>query len=422
MPKRKQIVRYNPNVAALGMMGRTFVNRLSPNTLRTMRRQIRRWRGQLRRRGTSTALIRGTKRRALNYFSPSQNTKRKYKSVTANTAGTTHTTTRMIVRRTPKEQRFLRKLFRTNSQHKLYVQRFGFSFIGAGKNNECTWYSVTHNKFNNIFDYLRGRITAGISTAGLSGSALVSETSTINTPDNFIYLGKSTYNYEIFNPTNYNMTVYIYDLICKQDTPYGISYGGDQTATTSSSPEMCMQASTTSLVNSSSSGGWSIADPTNEVTSAVAANTPDWRTIGMKPTDYFYFNTMWKIKGMKKLVLPPASTHHHVVVYNPKRKISQGTFLYPRVKHESTDKHGVAGLTQSTLFGFEGQIVTERDQERDSGQVGTLPGKLIIKCVRKTNVYNFVQTSTVIRSANNLQQIQYPEIFSDLVIQEPEHT
>lgn len=342
---------------------------------------------------------------------------RRYTRVVGNAAGTTHTTSRMIVRKTPKQQRFMRKIFREGeSQHSKYIQRFGFSFVGATASNHTIWYSVTHLKFNNIVEYLLRRSQGFNQATGAITSVSNTRTSLGNQPSNFIYLGKCTFNYELYNPTNYNMTVYIYDLICKHDTPQQIQYGDTQTPATSSSPECCMEQSATYLENSDADG-WTVGDPTLEIqnTGPTTATQPDWRTVGMKPTDYYYFNSMWKVKGMKKIILPPTTAHHHVVIFNPKQKVALGSFLYRFQRHEQSDKHGVGGLTQSTLFGIEGQVATDADQANDNEKVGTLPGKLVVKCIRKVNVYNFSMKTQTIVAKNQLKQLQTPEIFTDLV-------
>lgn len=407
---------------------RGTVIRYNADMRRTARRAALRAARILARRGRITtrarSAIQAGVRRRLRLLTRRRR-KKKYNRIVANTSGTTHTTSRMIVRPTPKSQRLIRKIFREGeANHIKYVQRFGFSFIGATANNLAIWYSVTHLKFNNIYDMLLHRIinsAQNAHTADPSGSSMTSGIQTGNLPTNFIYLGKCTFNYELYNPTNYNMTVYIYDLVCKHDTPQQIQYGSGQNMTTSSSPECCMQQSSVALENTSNPGGWQVADPTAEIahTAQEPQTTPEWRSVGMKPTDYYYFNAMWKVKGMKKIILPPASAHHHVVVFNPKQKITLGSFMYRNQRHESTDKHGVGGLTQSTLFGIEGQVATESDQNVDNEKVGTLPGKLIVKCIRKMNVYNFSMKASTIISKNQLQALENPEIFSDLFEVQP---
>lgn len=378
---------------------------------------------RLKRRYGSTTL-RAIKRKRISPQS-SRRRKKKYQRIVANTSGTTHTTSRMIVRKTPKSQKLIRKIFREGeANHVKYVQRFGFSFIGAAANNQAIWYSITHLKFNNIVDMLYHRTVSEAQDIRYETPNINGVYTTSNQPTNFIYLGKCTFNYELYNPTNYNMTVYIYDLICKHDTPQQIQYGSTQVQETSSSPEMCMQQSANALQNTNQQGGWIVADPTDEVQHGNndPQSNPTWRTVGMKPTDYYYFNAMWKVKGMKKIILPPASAHHHVVVFNPKQKITLGSFMYRNQRHEKSDKHGIAGLTQSTLFGIEGQVATESDQQADNEKVGTLPAKLIIKCVRKLNTYNFSMRASTIISKNQLQDLAKPEIFSDLFEVQPEHT
>lgn len=419
MPRNNQIVRFRAYPYRLSNRTRALARRAASRAIqygvqRLKRRATQIVHGHVNKRRIITPNI----QRALYRRSRSA---RRYTRVVGNAAGTTRTTSRMIVRKTPKEQRFLRKMFREQHNQVKHVQRFGFSFIGASGNNKAIWYSVTHLKFNNIMECLRYRRNDAAQNVSSTAFGTDNTTSIGNTPSNFIYLGKCTFLYELYNPTNYNMTVYIYDLICKQDTPYAISYGGAQTITTSSSPECCMEASSAVLSNTNAADGWTVADPVYEVDNAETLITdPDWRTVGMKPTDYYYFNTMWKVKGMKKIILPPQTSHHHVVIFNPKKKISLGSFLFPRVKHERSDKHGVAGLTQSTLFGIEGQVATDSGQAADNEKVGTLPGKIIIKCIRKVNTFNFALNTSTIIQKNRLQALEQPEIFTDLVPKPPD--
>lgn len=358
-----------------------------------------------------------------------KNRKKKYQRVKANVAGTTYTTSRQIVRKTPREQRFLRKLFREGESNQVkYVQRFGFSFIGASENNKAIWYSITHLKFNNIVDFFKDRPTDPTQNRGSNDLpnnqklGLLSDGYKLaNMPSQFIYLGKCTFNYELYNPTNYNMTVYIYDLICKHDTPRPIKYGNTQTVTTSCSPECCMEQSTYALSNNAPNGSFTIADPTNERPNQDnnVHTDPDWRMVGMKPTDYFYFNAMWKVKGVKKIILPPASCHHHVVIFNPKKKVTSGTLFYRNQNKLTTDQIGLGGITQSTLFGIEGQVATDAMQTTDNNVVGTLPPKLVIKCIRKCNVWNFAMKTQTIIQKNQLMHLDTPSIFTDLIEQPP---
>lgn len=339
-----------------------------------------------------------------------------YTRITGNASGTTHTTTRMIVRRTPANQRFIRKIFKNTPQKNKFVQRFGFSWMGASEASRTIWYSCCHLKFNNVYSYLLNRIISYSQTPGTSSTA-ASVTATgnqANQANNFVYLGKCTFSYELYNPTNYNMTVYIYDLICKRDTANQIIYS-DAEQLHGGAPEQNMyQGEHSYLNNNGNQATWAVSDSVS-----VDANS-HYNTVGMKPTDYHIFNTFWKVKGVKKIILPPTTGHHHTVVFNPKKKITVGGLLFPHQSWKATDKYGLGGLTQATLFGFNGQIATENDQTNDAHAVGNLPGKLLISCVRKINVYNVPFVSENIVAENALKtSFTDPKIFTDLTEQVP---
>lgn len=326
--------------------------------------------------------------------------------------GPTYTTTRMIVRSTPPKQRFLRKLFKTNPVKNMFVNRFGYAWMASHDYNKTIWYSSTALKFNNIMTFMKSRTISPTQLPAQSATVDDSPLYIGNMPDAYIYIGKCTYTYEIYNPTNYIITVYIYDLICKRDTPYSITYA-DATSEASSAPEnMMLKSSEHQRENNLNTNHlWTIADPT------VENNGTTWNSVGMKPTDYHYFNTFWKVKGMKKVVLAPTTAHHHVVVFNPKAKLTQASLYMPRQSQTAQQrKQGVAGLTISTLFGFQGQIAVENDQSTDqSTKVGTLPGKLIVSLVKKENVWSGSLSATQIISDTNLESLQQPKIFTDLV-------
>ena len=199
----------------------------------------------------------------------------------------------MIVRRTPRQQRFLRKLFKTNPIAQKYVNRFGFAWMGAAAASKTIWYSICHLKFNNVARYMLTRIVDPQMNVAQTNVSVMNAQRVCNNPDAYIYIGKCTFSYELYNPTNYIMTVYIYDLICKRDTPHVITYNNTN-EDESSAPENCMQKGSESMKDQTNNPSWVVGDPTNE-----AVNTY-FNSLGMKPTDYHLFNTLWKVKGIKK--------------------------------------------------------------------------------------------------------------------------
>jgi hypothetical protein len=382
--------------------------------------RFRNFYNNVRKRKATNQIVRFRKGRRLNAPTTTSKRKRKqYQSVTARQAGTTRTTSQMMVRRTPRQQKFLRKLFKTNPVKIKHINRFGFNWIGAEKNNKTIWYSVTHLKFNNLCKYMKQRIMGVTQQMGGENTVTNSQQAIGNNPASKIYVGKCTYMYELYNPTNYIVTVYIYDLVCKHDTPYGISYSDAESI--NCSPEACMHTGSMSFRESPNTPSWVVGDPTWEHSiQGEEYDTVVWNTVGMKPTDYQYFNTFWKVKAMKKIILPPASTHHHNVIYNPKKIVTLGSLIYPRSNLSALDKNGIAGITQSTLFGFEGQLAAEGRENSDSTNVGTLPGKVVVKCIRKANIWNVPLVAPVIYSETDLKQLSEPMLFTDLSKEEPD--
>ena len=343
------------------------------------------------------------------------NNNKQYKRLVGTASGTTHTTTRMIVRKTPAKQKFLRKLFKTHPEKTKYINRFGFAWMGATNASKCIWYSIAHLKFNNVCKYMQFRVTNPDHSQNTTSSSVSSSLTFSNFPEAYIYIGKCTFNYELYNPTNYIMTVYIYDLICKRDTVYTLDYT-TVSSEANNTPEACMHKGILAQTEQNLNSGytWRVADPTYDI--STQAHPTDQNSLGLKPTDFHMFNTFWKVKGIKKIILPPTSSHHHVVVYNPKKKITNASLYFPRQTHSTTWKGGVGGLTQATLFGFQGQVAVENDTTSDStSAVGTLPGKLVINCVKKINVWQGQpEWSRIVQESDLLKEFSDPTIFSDL--------
>lgn len=365
-----------------------------------------------KRRNSRVDLGHTFKKRYIQPRTKTKTKKKRSKPVKANTSGTTRTTTRIIKRKATKDIKFMKKIWKVNPQKIKYINRFGFSWVGATANSKTIWYSVCHLKFNNLAGYLKNRVTKSGQTIGSNSTVAGSKNYIGNGPSSSIYLGKCTFQYELYNPTNYIVTVYIYDLIAKRDSVYEIDYSNANAV--SGAPESQMMKGSMSMTDSESNPTWAVADPTLEYSGVY------WNTIGIKPTDYHLFNTMWKIKGVKKIILPPQATHTHNLIYQPKKVITNASLFYPHEKWTANDKYGVAGITQATLFGFEGQVSTAGQKTSDNLDVGTLPGKMVVKCVKKINVYNFPIVADVVYSDNNLKNsLTNPLVLTDLTNETP---
>lgn len=357
--------------------------------------------------------LRNAARRAANNATNNTRHRRQPHRIDGRSSGPVHTSTTIIRRYTRRKRRFLRKLFKNRPIKQTYVNRFGFSWCGQATQNRVTWYSVCHLKFNNVIKYMKGRIIYPSNKVGTISGTVLKTDEVGNSPDSFIYLGKCTFAYEIYNPTNYLMTVYIYDLVCKKDTPHEIDYNNAD-SDTNSAPEACMQKGSKSMQDvAGDNPSIVVGDPTKE-------QGTYWNSLGMKPTNYHLFNVLWKVKRVRKIVLPPQSAQHHIVVYNPRKKLTLGGLYYPREGWKEGRKNGLGGLTQATLFGFQGQVATKANEgETNTTDVAVLPGRLIVKCVKKVNVWNMDLSVNTVISENSLSTIANPKIYSDLVPQIP---
>ena len=170
---------------------------------------------RLGKRKATDQIIKSVKGRRVSFRPTYRHRKRKgqYRKVVAREAGTTNTTAKMITRKTPRQIRRLRKLFRTNPLKVKHVQRFGFQWIAQEesstqetKNNICGWYSVCHLKFNNVSEYYRKRIVnsyqfvGNVATTASNNNMDIQTRSMGNMPDNLMYIYQYILNYLAYFP------------------------------------------------------------------------------------------------------------------------------------------------------------------------------------------------------------------------------
>lgn len=273
-----------------------------------------------------------------------------------------------------------------------------------------------------------------------------------------MYLGKCTYTYDIVNPTNYTIFVDIYDLVARQDyinhdyqtdaykkildnnsTNAGKDIDGTTTTNTSitypgvPSPEACMYYGSTYLDNINSNFQSTAGGATNLPISTTAqnpttissateyrmrisqsffddpfgetTNIAKWNSLGTKPTHYRFFNKLWKIKKINRVVLGPNATYKHTQVIKLGQLIDRGSFFYrfPEVVVDGYGKYDypgiIAGVTTCLLLRAVGQLASERNitesvaVSSSSGKylmgndVFHLPAKLLIRDTKVENIY-----------------------------------
>nr|WPS96436.1 MAG: capsid protein [Cressdnaviricota sp.] len=215
-----------------------------------------------------------------------------------------------------------------------------------------------------------------------------------------IYFYKNTIRYEIQNPTNYDVNLVIYDLVCKQDTEKSVNYqwysspieyNGTKTTderlniSTMADPIVLMKKGLESVIESNTD--YDTTDPVI-VSDPSAARIYD---ITYTPSQSYPFNIYWKIVGKKTIKLQPGATHIHIFKFKPKTLMNRGYFGY-KYKEWLPDNifAGIKDYTFGSLFKFWGQVAAEADSgiatvsnsaffTQDHSRATSLSGRIAIK-------------------------------------------
>lgn len=285
------------------------------------------------------------------------------------------------------------KFIDTTTQHTDEAKFMWFTHCGMAYLQQA----FSHFKFGSNQD-----ITANVST-------VTSQTSTNTAPNQAMYFSKCVSKYEIFNPTNYDMTVVIYDIVCKEDTR------NENTSFMINSHENDLYELGTNTDNPISlwdrgykavKGRYNLDGLGNADTIQVAKaniNHDIWDIQG-KPTDSYPFNIHYKIVKKRTFKLQPGANMHHKFVWRPKCLMSRGFYgykyqdnpIYTAGVENGTPDIAIKNLTCGTLFKFYGQISGDTASTLNSSghsemlnekAVTNLSGRLMVKEWTKINAY-----------------------------------
>lgn len=255
-----------------------------------------------------------------------------------------------------------------------------------------TWRCYNHLEYlGRAFKYWPDEgTTAGDHSGYVDGNAYQ------NSETQAVYFNKFKQTYEIFNPTNYDMNLVIYDLVCKQDSTNSVvnaNYNNYETTNYNNShrnPIRCVELGlstqtgyypgTTGAVNL-------VADPTAKTLSDIT----------LKPTESYPFNIYWTIVRKHTFKLQPGATLTHKFIHKPKALFTRGYYAYRYGKDTSPNdgdrQRGIKDITSGCLFKYWGQVAGTGDSTgqgpsgtgdysnmtQDHTQVTTLSGRLMFK-------------------------------------------
>lgn len=307
------------------------------------------------------------------------------------------------------QQKRINKRFRSDNASKVvYENDYPITETVPQQLNTCKWIWFCHNDLTFVrsawshftppaaeYTNLGNPVVAGNSLAPIANK------------EQAIYFNKIRSIYEIFNPTNYDMNVTIYDIVCKEDhvrpiqtdmTKALVSFEenmGTDVINNNSNPIALMYHGSQGVEDPN--GGWQVGrDNTGE----------SIYDIQFKPSTSYPFNLTWTIVGKKNIRLQPGASFNHKFTYKCKNLMQRGYYGYQYMEHLNAGQNQVhtntntpvKGFTCGSLFKVWGQI----SGSTESGLVGldetptqTIPkgvvnlsGRIMIKEFYKLEYYN----------------------------------
>lgn len=320
---------------------------------------------------------------------PSRKNFRKYINVKADVDGRSRTYYKQKV--TKKQQKRINYAMKSGFSPFVYKEEEGVQETIPQNTNRAKYIWRCHNALKYISKQFTTTPPSGLETVNSDYSS--TGTYVANGPDVQLYFSDFVTRYEILNPTNYDMNLIIYDVVCKADTPYNTTnkiatYDNDTSSTTSSTPIDLMKRNLTSISvdvpeDESSTLGVGVSDYTNT----------DLFDIQYKPTSSYAFNIHWTVVGKKYIKLQPGASHYHIFTHKAKALMSRGYwgYKYYNLLGDETANNsniGVANITSGTLFKFWGGVAGTSDSSRNptignmgqiQSQVLNLSGRLMFK-------------------------------------------
>ena len=295
---------------------------------------------------------------------------------------------------TPQQQKIINKRFKNGySPFKDFIES-KFQLSSDNNTDQAKWIWRTIN----TLDYLVKMWQAYPQPGDTVGTISTTAANTYQySQDQSIYINQFSYRYEIYNPTNYDMNLVIYDIVFKEDTEYQADNayidGGDayhENASTYNNP-IALIADGLNAKHAYLGDGTGSA-PTNY----GGVSDPNAKTIydiTTKPTESYPFNIRCKIVKKHTYRLQPGASMVHKFIHKPKCLLNRGYWAYKYGKNlnasptssgtipNTTRNIAVKDVTSGCLFKVWGCITGTGANTGDNRhiEVCNLTGKLMIK-------------------------------------------
>ncbi|OUM64029.1 hypothetical protein PIROE2DRAFT_9336 [Piromyces sp. E2] len=292
---------------------------------------------------------------------------------------------------TPQQQAIINKRFKNGySPFKDFIQgRFQLTEDSIYDKAKWVWRSV------NSLNYIMKLWSAVPDPDGGQTPGALTETNVTSAykygQDQSIYINEFKYRYEIYNPTNYDMNLVIYDIVYKTDSDYQVKSSYYESSSNYSNIANSTHQNPLALAFMGTAGQNVRYKPTTAITTGIADPTAkDYQDITLKPTENYPFNILCKIIKKHTYRLQPGASMTHKFIHKPKCLMNRGYFMYKYAKNlnaantsgsstteADTRDIGLKDITSGCLFKVWGCVTGTSSTAHN--EVVNLTGKLMFK-------------------------------------------
>lgn len=324
--------------------------------------------------------------------------RRRKQYATLNVKGdvTKYTSTYYKKKVTSTQQKKINRRFKNENNPFIYKAEFPNIDTTPQTTDTCKWFWQCHNGWDYVNSCWKSFInpTSGKTSDNLLDSTTGNVQYAFN-QEQAIYFHTFKSKYEILNPTNYDMHVDIYDIVCKKDT-YGSVVSRTLSVHDKNDPSDMVNFPQSNAksdpiqmmlkgLNPSQYGlsNYNLQDPSNM----------DLFDLQMAPTKSYPFNIYWKIVGKKRVTLQPGASMYHTFTHKPKCLLQRGYWAYKFQTQTHSGDNGIEDITSGTLFKVWGQLSGDTSSsataigenvsyitQDNSKAVVNLSGRLALKC------------------------------------------
>lgn len=230
--------------------------------------------------------------------------------------------------------------------------------------NKAKWIWRCHNSLAFITKAFSYQPTLNNDTGGIT---VGTGTQSFKSPEQAMYFHQFKTRYEIHNPTNYDINLVIYDVVCKQDTTNRCS---DNFANPLQGISLPNNKDPITLISAGTTSQWYYAinpltgqpyrDKTDNYVAVPDTQEKSLYDITMKPTESYPFNIYFTIVKKKTYKLQPGATMVHIFDHRPKALMSRGYWGYRYGKdlkaNDGDSFRGIKNITSGCLFKYWGQV------------------------------------------------------------------